>query len=421
MGLGKLLTRNQRPAAGEHVRQAGDLFQMIIDGSPQNFPTTLFRGGLSLPGAWRATLKISDAIGSVPWQLWREDSEGKPIEKLPRPILLQQPAPPDERMTTFSSWGMDLVWNGNAIGVWAAWENGVPTAVLPIPAEQVGVRRVGWEAMSGLPTGAIVYQIAGQEFAPWEILHVKGPCRPSDVRGFGVLEAHLSGLTGKYAGTLDLAKDLQQQAQSVSQHGVPTGYLKSDNPDLDQDEADKIKAKWLAGQADARTIAVLNATTSFTPLAWNPDEMQLVEARKMSLLEQALVFGVQPSDLGVETSNRTYRNDNAEDVKFVKWGLRGHIARFQAALSAAFPPGQSVIADLDDYTLPAPLERAQAAQIRIQSKQTTQNEERALEGRPAVDGGDEFQEPTQAPPADPAAVDPNQEGDPTNGNQDQGQ
>jgi HK97 family phage portal protein len=416
MGVGKLLTRNVRPASDTQVRQAGEMFQMIIDGTPQNFPTTLFRGGLSLPGAWRATLKISDAIGSVPWHLWREDENGKPIEKLPRPLLLQQPAPPDERMTTFSSWGMDLVWHGNAIGVWAAWENGIPTAVLPIPAEQVGVRRIGWEAMSGLPTGAIKYQIAGMEFDPWQIMHVKGPCRPSDVRGFGVLEAHLSGLTGKYAGTLDLAKDLQQQAQSVSQHGVPTGYLKSDNPDLNQTEADDLKAKWLAGQADARTVAVLNATTSFEPLAWNPDEMQLVEARKMSLLEQALVFGMQPSDLGVETSNRTYRNDNAEDVKFVKWGLRGHISRFQAALSAVFPPGQCVIADLDDYTLPDPLERAQAAQVRLQSKQTTQNEERALEGRAPVDGGDEFAK--DPAPADPAP-EPNQEGDPADGDPNQ--
>lgn len=418
MGLGKLLTRNVRPVSDAHVRQAGEMFQMIIDGTPQNFPTTLFRGGLSLPGAWRATLKISDAIGSVPWHLWREDENGKPIEKLPQPPLLQKPAPPDERMTTFSSWGMDLVWHGNAIGVWAAWEDGVPVAVLPIPAEQVGVRRIGWESMSGLPTGAIKYQIAGMEFDPWQILHVKGPCRPSDVRGFGVLEAHLSGLTGKYAGTLDLAKDLQQQAQSVSQHGVPTGYLKSDNPDLVQTEADDLKAKWLAAQADGRTVAVLNATTSFVPLAWNPDEMQLVEARKMSLLEQALVFGMQPSDLGVETSNRTYRNDNAEDVKFVKWGLRGHIARFQAALSAAYPPGQCVIADLDDYTLPDPLERAKAAQVRLTSRQTTQNEERALEGRQPVDGGDEF---GQTPaPADPAP-NPTEEGDPADGdpNEDQ--
>lgn len=411
MGLGKLLTRNRVP--GEHVRQAGELFQMIIDGSPQNYPTTLFRGGMSLPGAWRASLKISDAIGSVPWDLWRE-IDGKPVERLPRPILLEQPAPPDERMTTFSSWGLDLQWHGNAIGVWAARDDdGEPTAVLPVPAEQVGVRRIGWEAMSGLPTGAIKYQIAGMEFDPWEILHIKGPCRPSDVRGFGVLEAHLSGLTGKYAGTLDLAKELQQQAQSIGQHGVPTGYLKSDNPDLTQPEADAAKAKWLEGQAGGRTIAMLNATTSFQPLAWNPTELQLLEARKMSLLEQALVFGVQPSDLGVETSNRTYRNDNAEDVKFTKWGLRGHIGRFQAALSAAYPRGLAVVADLDDYTLPDPLTRAQAAQIRIQSKQTTQNEERALEGRPAVEGGDEFAEPPDPPaPADPAA-DPNpEEGDP---------
>lgn len=408
MGFGKLLTR-PAPAETDQYRAALSNFQMIIDGQPINYPLSLYGGGMALPGAWRAALMISDALGSVPWDLWREDSD-RWVKVTPRPWLLQQPAPPDQRMTTFSSWALDLIWHGNAIALIASRDvDGVPDAVLPIPANQVGVRRIGWEAMSGLPIGAVEYQIAGQPYGIHDLIHIKGPCQPSDVRGFGVLEAHLSGMTtGDYAGTLDLALELQRQARAVSQHGVPTGTLKSDNPDLQQPEADDLKAKWLAAQRD-RTVAVLNSTTTFEPLSWNPTEMQLVEARKMSLLETALIFGVQPSALAVEMSNRTYRNDNAEDVKFTKWGLRGHIARFEAALSAAWPdPRLCVRADVDDYTRPDPLTRAQTAQIRIQSRTLLPNEDRASEGLAPIDGGDEFPAPNpQGAPSN--AQDPTQD------------
>lgn len=399
MGLGRLLKpRNQ-------TRSAGAGFQVIIDGQPVNYPMSLYRGGMAQPAAWRASLMISDALGSVPWDAWTQEGE-RWVKVEPRPILLEQPNPAEERMNTFSSWGLDVVWHGNGIGLWADRDpvTGMPTAVLPIPAEYVGVRRVGWEAMSMLPVGSVEYQIAGKTYAPWEVFHIKGPSRPSDVRGFGVLEAHLSGMNGQYGGTLDLARELQRQAQSVSQHGVPTGTLKSDNPDLTEDEATDLKLKWLESQRD-RTIAVLNSTTSFEPLSWNPTELQLIEARKMSLLETALVFGVQPSALGAETSNRTYRNDNAEDVKFTKWGLRGHIARFEAALSRALPPGMCARPNLDDYTRPDPLTRAQTAEIRIRSKTLTPNEDRAAEGLPPLEGGDDF--PAPPPQLVPGTTDNN--------------
>lgn len=382
MGLGRLLSREKH--SSQQNRAAGAGFQIIIDGTPVNAPTSIYRGGMALPGAWRAALMVSDAIGSVPWDVW-EEVDGKRTTKVtPRPLLLEQPAPPDNRMTTFSSWALDLQWHGNAVGLIADRDlDGYPTAVLPIPADWVGVRRAGWESYSGLPTGSIEYQIGGLVYGPDEVLHIKGPCEPSDVRGFGILEAHLSGLAAASGGTLDLAGELQRQARSIGANGVPTSVLKSTNPDATVESLQAAKTAWLAAQRD-RTVAVLNAALDFEPLSWNPTEMQLVEARKMSLLETALLFGVQPSALGVETSNRTYRNDNAEDVKFVKWGLRGHLARFEQALSAAFPPGRVVVADLDDYTRPDALTRAQTSQIRIASGTLTPNEDRADEGLPPL-------------------------------------
>ncbi len=397
MGLGSMFRRT--PTDDQHNRFAGSGFELIIDGNPINNPLQAYGGGLGLPAAWRASMKISDAIGSVNWDLWRIVRNRR--IRLPRPALLQQPAPPEMLMTTFSSWALDLIWHGNAVGLVASRdEDGVPDAILPLPANQVGIRRIGAEGRtsytSGLPVGAIEYSVAGQTFGRDKMFHVKGPCQPSDVRGWGVLESHLRGWNGSGAGSLDLALELNRQAAAAGGgDGVPTGILKSDNPDLEETEAAEMRRQWYRNQR-TRQIQVLNASTSFETLAWNPTELQLVEARKMSLLETALIFGLQPSDLGAETSNRTYRNDNAEDVKFTKWGLRGYLGRFTAELSRLWmDPNLWVLPDTDEFTRPDALTQAQIGQIQVTSRQRTPNELRAQDGLTPIEGGDEF--PAAAP------------------------
>lgn len=389
MGLGKSLQRPAPAPPVEHARNAGSMFDMIIDGRPINDPLQVYRGGMSLPAAWRAALKISDAIGSVPWDLWRVGQDIR--ERQPRPPILHAPDPREARMTTLSSWALDLVWHGNAIGLYAGFdEYGIPWGILPIPASQVGIRRVGAESISALPIGRVGYQIAGQEYSREEIFHIKGPCQPSAVRGMGVLEAHLAGTpTSSRSGALDLAMELQRQAAAVGNDGVPTGVIKNSGEAWTETEADDARRQWMRRQRE-RGVQVVNSTVEFEAIAWNPTELQLIEARKMSLLETALVFGLEPSDLGAETSSRTYKNDNAIDVKFVKWGLRGHIARFSAELSSMWhDPTLEVLPDLDDYTRPDALTRAQIAALRITAKTLLPNEDRAAEGLAPIDGGDE--------------------------------
>lgn len=414
MGLGRSFRRAE-PEPGRHDRAAGSGFEVIIDGNPINNPLQAYSGGLGLPAAWRSSMKISDAIGSINWDLWRVVRNRR--IRLPRPALLQQPAPPEMLMTTFSSWALDLIWHGNAVGLIASRdEDGVPDAILPIPANQVGIRRIGAEGRtsytSGLPVGAIEYQIAGTTYSRHEMFHVKGPCQPSDVRGWGVLESHLRG-NPVGGGALDLALELNRQAAAAGAgDGVPSGLLKSDNPDLDETEAADMRRQWYRNQR-SRQIQVLNASTNFTPLAWNPDELQLIDARKMSLLETALVFGMEPSDLGVETSSRTYKNDNAVDVKFVKWGLRGHLSRFTAELSRLWmDPNLWVLPDTDEFTRPDALTQAQIGQIQVTSKVRVPNELRAADGLTPLEGGDEFPAAGPAVPQnDTGGANDDQQGD----------
>lgn len=386
-------TRGQTRAITEFAIIDGQ--QVFSDGGGPN----TYRGAMAVPGASRAATLLSDLLGAVPWHAFRQRAE-QPMQLLtPTPPLLEQPAPPDSRMTTFSSWGLDLIWEGNAIGIIAARNvEGWPTAVLPVPARMVGVRRVGRESLSQLPVGAIEYRVGTLTFGSDEVIHFKGPCEPGAVRGLGVLEAHLNE-------TLALAREQQRQARSISQHGVPTGRLKVTNPDATEDDLQAVKTGWLKAQRD-RTVAVLNATTEFEPLSWNPEQMQLVEARRYSLTDLELIFGLPVGWLGGLQSSRQYSNIEADAVNLLKFTLGGHLARFEQTLSLHFPRGTTAKANLDAILRADTLTRYQAHAIALDKEFLTVDEVRELEDRPPM--------PDKPPEPDPFAGDDvdDEEGEP---------
>lgn len=392
MGLGRLFARSTVYTATDTVSGAVQTFTIIDNLGPDFVNTGTYRNAMTIPGAWRASVLLSDLLGQVPWNAYRQPSVGAEQLITPRPPLLEQPNPPYTRMTTFSSWGLDLIYHGNALGVIAARNAlGWPTAVIAVPATNVGVRRVTPFQDSPLPVGALEYKIGSMSLGSQDVIHIMGPCEPGAVRGMGVLEAHLN--------TFNLAQEQSRQARSVSTHGVPTGVLQSDDPDLEEAEALKLKDSWLRSQA-TRSIAVLNASTKFTPLSWNPEQLELVEARKFSLTEMELIFGLPVGWLGGQTSSRTYSNIEQDAVNLLKFSLGGHLGRFEQTLSLAFPRGTVARANMDSVLRADTLTRYQAHQIGITAGFLTDDEARELEHRqPLTDEQRAQVAATKAPPA----------------------
>lgn len=377
MGLGRLLNRSTQYQATDTVTGATSVFT-VVDGLAPDWPTYSYQGAMGIPGAWRAATLLSDLLGQIPWDAYRkvpQPGDVPPIEILiePRPMLLEQPTPPDTRMSTFGSMALDLIWHGNALNVIASRDaRGVPNGIIPVPANNVSVRRVTPFASSPLPVGALEYKIGTLTLGSSDVIHIKGPCEPGAVRGLGVLETQLN--------TISLAREQQRQASGLATNGIPTGILKVDNPDLQEDEATKLKANWLRSQS-TRSVAVLNANTEFQPLSWNPEEMQLIEARKFSLTELELVFGFPPGWLGGDAGSNTYRNDEQSGINLLKFGLGGHLARFEQTLSLAYPRGTVVRADTDVILRGDTLSRFQSYAIGINSNFLTPDEARAADKR----------------------------------------
>lgn len=321
-------------------------------------------GAMSIPSAYRAATLISGLIGAMPLHGYRS-RPGEPALKLePTPQLLADPSPPSTRVDVMSSWVLDYLWHGNAIGVFAEWDldTGWPTSVIPVPADQVSTRRNS--------LGIQVYGIGDREFGPAQIFHVRGPHRPGALRGIGLLESAL--------GTFDLAREQQRQAQGLASHGVPTGVLTSSNPDETVERLREGKAAWLESQR-TRTIAALAPGMSFQPISWNPEELQLAEARKMTDQQIAQLFGVPLRYLQMEIGGLTYSNPTLDAIDLLKFTIDQHLERFEQEWTRHLPEAEWAKYNRDAVLRGSTMERYQAYQLAIDAGFRTADEVRALE------------------------------------------
>ncbi|MGL5909412.1 MAG: phage portal protein, partial [Phycicoccus sp.] len=329
-------------------------------------------------------------------------------ERVPTPAVIERPSLIEQAVATWSSMALDLIWHGNAVAIISARDElGTPLAISPVPAENVHVRLVTSRDGIPLPVGSLAYEVNPADtvrrwYPASDVLHIKGLSRPGALVGIGVLELHLS--------SLELAHEQRTQAGAASGAGVPTGVLRSENPDLTAAEAAALKASWKRSQ-QTRDVAVLNATTSFEAMAWNPTEAQLIEARQFSLVETALMFGLDPSWVGAAQTSRVYTNNETEGINLWRTsGLAGLLSRFEAGLSELVSPprtptGLWVRGNVDARLRPDTKTRYEAHQLGIAAGWLLRSEVRELEDLPPVQGIDDPPEPPASDVEDDTAFD----------------
>src|SRR5689334_4211006 len=103
MGLGQLFHRDVEYVATDTTTGHSQTFTIVDNLTPSWGSSAAYSGAMAVPGAWRASLLLSDLIGGVPWHAYRERA-GRPAQRIdPTPPLLDRPSYPDVRVTTFSS------------------------------------------------------------------------------------------------------------------------------------------------------------------------------------------------------------------------------------------------------------------------------------------------------------------------------
>jgi len=365
--LGRIFARNQVYTVTDTLTGLTDAFTIY---TPDNLmglaPDWGSRSVLSNPAVFRAVTLQAGLIGGFPWRAY--SNYGGRQNEIVRSPLLEQPNPPEARAVTIGALVMDYLLNGNAVGLYTARNaEGYPTALVPVPADSVQVR---------LQSGRRVYRIGQQDYDQDDVFHAMGPSLPGDLRGLSRLEL--------FTGTFRLASDQESAARSASSSGVPTGLLKVSNPDATVEDLRATKAVWMESQ-QRRTVAVLNSSTDFVPLSWNPTEAQLLEARRFSIQQVGLAFGVPLSFLGVEANSMTYTNAESVGMDLLKFTIGDTLVRFEQEFSKAHPRGTVVKANTDSLLRSDTQSRYSAHEIGIRAGFLTIDEARALEDRPPLE------------------------------------
>ena len=338
-----------------------------------------WQGFAAIPAVARATGLVVDTIVTLPWHVMRGETE-----RLATPDWIADPQAlrldgrvvdpsdlNDTRLSNVDFWGQWLVsalwWGDGFVYVPSRDSGGAPKPPLWVlhPADV--------ELRDGR------YWVSDIELAPGSIIHLRGQQPVHDGRGTGVLS--------RFASDLSAALAMRDYAAGAFSAGVPAGYLKTSTPNLRQDQADDLKARWMSQHGGLRrSIAVLNATTEFHPLTWSPVDLAAVDFARLSLGQIALMFGVPSYMLGAPTDSNTYANVENRMLEFYQLTLLPWIRRIEATLDAQLPRGTELEVAVDGLLRADTKTRYETYKLALENGILTVDEVRELESRPPLEG-----------------------------------
>lgn len=209
---------------------------------------------------------------------------------------------------------------------------------------------------------------------------LRNPLSPIDTEGMSF------GVFAMSPDAFALGAQIGSYLSGTFRSGVPSGYLKVETPGFTQTQADELKGKWLTSHGgDRRSIAVLNATTSFVPLTFSPVDAAIGESKRLSIADVAFAFGEDPVTLNVSLANSaTYNNVRDAWVNHRDYALSPWVTAVQDCLSALLPGTNGVLVSLDSFAQPSFHDRVETGKLAVDAGLLTVDEWRLSEGLPPL-------------------------------------
>jgi len=153
------------------------------------------------------------------------------------------------------------------------------------------------------------------------------------------------------------------------------------------DEAD-VQAM-LDGWEDARrrrATGYVGAALDYNAVGWSPEQLQLADARQHAVLEIARAAGIDPEDLGVSTTSRTYQNSEQRRRDLLDFTLGVYVSALQDRLSMRdiLPRGYQAKIKFDGFLRSDTKTRMETYEIGKRVGAYTDDEIRDLEDRPRL-------------------------------------
>lgn len=320
--------------------------------------------GMTVSAAYRAVLITTGTIAALPLHVYQKGPTGRQLaQDDSNRAIWDVPNAEVERMAFWETLIGHEVSNGNAF-IWPEKnDSGQVVHLWPIDPRRVQVGRTS--------AGKKIYRIDG-----WidetdyreggNVLHIMGFSNDG-LRGLSPIALHVNALA--------LAKASEQYGSRLfAANGQVDSILSTDQP-LSAEQSDEIYESWMEQRAggpngEARTMAVVGRGVKWTPVAWNPQDTQMLETRKFQVVEIARIFGVPPHLLGdVERSTSWGSGIEEQSRGFVQYTLLPHIVRFEQAISRALlPDGQYAKFEINGLLRGSALQQAQfISQLRASS------------------------------------------------------
>lgn len=326
---------------------------------------------LSVPAVLRGRNLICGSISTLPLRQFDANNNVVPLS------LLQQIDPDVANGVTLAQTVEDLLFEG--ISWWRITAFGFdkyPTSArhldystvsLQPPTSNPSLLPGGYD-----PRGAVVY-VDGEPVPAAQIIRFDSPNAPLLVAAARAIRRALL---------------LDRTAELYGGNPRPLDYFAP--ADGATDPADEDVAAFLgdwAGYRQRRATGYVPGWAQYhtvdTP---TPAELQLVELQQRAALDLANAMGLDPEDLGVSTTSRTYQNSTDRRLSKVNDTYSPYMQAIAGRLSMpdVTKRGCRVAFDLDDYLRADPLTRAQVNAIYLDKGVTDVDEVRAEEQLPPL-------------------------------------
>lgn len=349
---------------------------------------------LGLTSAWACVRILADLISTMPLDTYRRDNgERRPYRPGgAKPTWLVTPLPTEPGVgiqSVISEIIVSLYLNGNAF-VYAPRdpETLEPLEVRCLDPRSVTINRHGREVTYTVRNSE---HTTGVEFGTETILHIPLIRLPGQDRGVNPIEA--------LRNTLALGMTLEDSASNFFATGsTPTGILESSDS-LTADQIKSIKEGWLRHHTGANqyTPGVLTGGLTFKPLAFKPEDAQLLSSREFTVNEIARIFRVPPALLAVTTPGAmSYASVEQLSEDFVRFTLRPLAEIIERPLSTLIPLPEAFVKFTMDALLRGSTEsRYNAYRTGLAAGFLTVSQIRRFEDMPPApdNAGDVFRQP----------------------------
>ena len=267
---------------------------------------------------------------------------------------------------------------------------GKPTEIIHLPYGTVSIE---W-----LPTGEPLYSINGVQYGADQILHLGQPNwnGATAQRGLGLLH------TG--ADAIGLAILLERAAARLFKNNARPGGLISFTGTLTAAAATRAAQSWKTahGGDNSGGTAVLDNGASYTPIAFNSVDSQMLEMRQFAIEEISRLTRVPTTMLG-DLSKGTFANTEQMNLQFLQLCLMPWLQSWKDAYARTLlvPKERSKYCfafALDELLLADTVARATAfSQLRSMGVMTSNDVRRKI-NLPPLAGGDVLQNPFTTSP-----------------------